>query len=62
MTYPRAGHAAVIGGGVSGLLAAQALADHFAEVTVLDGDQLPDRLDFRSGVPQARHLHTFWAP
>ena len=61
MTRHRAGHAAVIGGGMSGLLAARALADHFAAVTVVERDQLPDRPDFRKGVPQARHLHTFWA-
>ena len=61
MTPHRAGHAAVIGGGMSGLLAAQALGDHFAEVTVVERDQLPDQPDFRKGVPQARHLHTFWA-
>src|SRR5687767_1036252 len=30
----RAGYAAVIGGGMAGLLAARALAAHFAEVTV----------------------------
>jgi ubiquinone/menaquinone biosynthesis C-methylase UbiE/2-polyprenyl-6-methoxyphenol hydroxylase-like FAD-dependent oxidoreductase len=61
MARHRAGHAAVIGGGMAGLLAAQALSDHFAEVTVVERDRLPDRPDFRNGVPQARHLHTFWA-
>ena len=61
MTPHRAGHAAVIGGGMAGILAARALADHFAEVTVVERDQLPDQPDFRNGVPQARHLHTFWA-
>jgi flavin-dependent dehydrogenase len=61
MTPHRAGHAAVIGGGMSGILAARALSDHFAEVTVIERDQLPDQPDFRKGVPQARHLHTFWA-
>lgn len=61
MTSHRAGHAAVIGGGMSGILAARALSDHFAEVTVIERDQLPGQPDFRKGVPQARHLHTFWA-
>ena len=61
MTPHRAEHAAVIGGGMAGLLAAQALGNHFAEVTVVERDQLPDQPDFRKGVPQARHLHTFWA-
>ncbi len=61
MTPHRAGHAAVIGGGMAGVLAARALAEHFAEVTVVERDRLPDQPDFRNGVPQARHLHTFWA-
>ena len=61
MTPHRAGHAVVIGGGMAGLLAAQALGSHFAEVTVVERDQLPDQPNFRKGVPQARHLHTFWA-
>ena len=61
MTPHRAGHAAVIGGGLAGLLTARALAGHFVEVTVVERDQLPDQPDFRTGVPQARHLHTFWA-
>lgn len=43
------------------MLAARALADHFAEVTVLERDRLPDQPEFRKAVPQARHLHTFWA-
>ena len=61
MTPRRVGHAAVIGGGMAGILAARALADHFAEVTVVERDELPDQPDFRAGVPQSRHLHTFWA-
>jgi 2-polyprenyl-6-methoxyphenol hydroxylase-like FAD-dependent oxidoreductase len=61
MTPHRAGHAAVIGGGMAGILAAQALGDHFAEVTVVERDKLPNQPHFRKGVPQARHLHTLWA-
>jgi 2-polyprenyl-6-methoxyphenol hydroxylase-like FAD-dependent oxidoreductase len=61
VTTHRAGHAAVIGGGIAGILAAQALGDHFTEITVVERDELPDQPDFRKGVPQARHLHTFWA-
>ncbi len=61
MTRHRARHAAVIGGGMSGLFAAQALADRFAEITVVERDELPDQPAFRKGVPQARHLHTFWS-
>jgi 2-polyprenyl-6-methoxyphenol hydroxylase-like FAD-dependent oxidoreductase len=46
---------------MAGLLVAQALAGQFAEVTVVERDQLPEQPDFRRGVPQARHLHTLWA-
>jgi 2-polyprenyl-6-methoxyphenol hydroxylase-like FAD-dependent oxidoreductase len=51
-------HAIVIGGSIAGLLAARALSDHFDRVTVIERDALPDKGDFRAGVPQARHLHT----
>ena len=61
MTLRRTGAAAVIGGGMAGILAAQALADCFDKVTVVDRDELPEQPDFRKGIPQARHLHTFWA-
>jgi 2-polyprenyl-6-methoxyphenol hydroxylase-like FAD-dependent oxidoreductase len=55
---PRDGrHAVVIGGSMSGLLAARALADHFERVTVLERDQLPDGPEPRKGTPQARHIH-----
>lgn len=50
-------HALVIGGSMAGLLAARALSDYFEQVTVLERDRLPDSADFRSGVPQGRHLH-----
>lgn len=53
--------ALVIGGSMAGLLAARALSDHFEQVTVLERDQLPDTPDFRSGVPQGRHLHALLA-
>jgi 2-polyprenyl-6-methoxyphenol hydroxylase-like FAD-dependent oxidoreductase len=49
--------AIVIGGSMAGLLAARALSDHFDRVTVIERDQLPDEPAYRSGVPQARHLH-----
>jgi 2-polyprenyl-6-methoxyphenol hydroxylase-like FAD-dependent oxidoreductase len=54
-------HALVIGGSMAGLLAARALSDHFEQVTILERDQLPDSADFRSGVPQGRHLHALLA-
>lgn len=51
-------HAIVIGGGVAGLLAARVLSDHFADVTIVERDDLTQSRDFRRGVPQARHPHT----
>jgi 2-polyprenyl-6-methoxyphenol hydroxylase-like FAD-dependent oxidoreductase len=49
--------AIVIGGGISGLAAARALADHFDEVVVLESDQLPDRAAPRPGAPQGKQVH-----
>jgi 2-polyprenyl-6-methoxyphenol hydroxylase-like FAD-dependent oxidoreductase len=57
----RLGHAVVIGGSMAGILTARVLSDHFAQVTVIERDRLPDGPDVRKGVPQARHLHSFWA-
>jgi 2-polyprenyl-6-methoxyphenol hydroxylase-like FAD-dependent oxidoreductase len=56
-TAPLGRHAVVIGGSVGGLLAARALADHYARVTVLERDRLPDGSEPRKGTPQARHIH-----
>lgn len=47
----------VIGGSMAGLLAARVLADHFAQVTIIERDQFPIDPVFRPGVPQAHHLH-----
>ncbi|MGF6760272.1 2-polyprenyl-6-methoxyphenol hydroxylase-like FAD-dependent oxidoreductase [Paraburkholderia sp. GAS33] len=55
--FPAKG-AVIIGAGMSGLAAAQALADHFERVIVLDRDDLPSRAIPRPGVPQGRHAHT----
>lgn len=61
-TRPPAGsHAVVIGGSMSGLWAARVLADHFAQVTVIERDHLPDEPLPRRGVPQARHVHVLLA-
>jgi 2-polyprenyl-6-methoxyphenol hydroxylase-like FAD-dependent oxidoreductase len=54
---PDYGHAVVIGAGMAGLFAARVLTDHFGRVTVVDRDRLADASEFRSGVPQGRHLH-----
>ena len=56
-----AGHAVVIGGSMAGLLAARVLADHFAQVTVLERDVLPDGAADRRGVPHGRQLHVLLA-
>lgn len=54
-------HAIVIGGSMAGLVAARTLTDHFARVTLLERDQLPQGAELRNGTPQARHLHTLLA-
>src|SRR5262249_6653942 len=50
-------HAIVIGGSMTGLLAARILSDHFDRVTILDRDNFPEGPEVRNGVPQARHIH-----
>ena len=54
-------HAVVIGGSLAGLLAARVLVDHFARVTLIERDRLPDTAAFRPGIPQSRHLHVLWS-
>jgi 2-polyprenyl-6-methoxyphenol hydroxylase-like FAD-dependent oxidoreductase len=51
------GRAIVIGGSVAGLLAARVLADHFAEVLVVERDRFPEGDGPRKGVPQGQHIH-----
>ncbi len=50
-------HAIVIGGSIAGLLAARVLTDHFEQVTIVERDCLPQKPEFRNGVPQAHHFH-----
>jgi 2-polyprenyl-6-methoxyphenol hydroxylase-like FAD-dependent oxidoreductase len=50
-------HAIVIGGSVAGLTAARALSESFDRVTILERDELPDGIEHRPGVPQAKQLH-----
>jgi 2-polyprenyl-6-methoxyphenol hydroxylase-like FAD-dependent oxidoreductase len=57
----RLGHAVVIGGSMAGILTARVLSDRFDQVTVIERDRLPDGPDVRKGVPQARHVHSFWS-
>ncbi len=49
--------AVVIGASMAGLLAARVLADHFAEVVLVDRDRMPTAMEVRRGVPQGRHVH-----
>ena len=49
--------AVVIGAGIAGLTAAGALASRFDHVVVLERDSLPSEPTYRSGTPQARHVH-----
>lgn len=50
-------HAVVIGASMGGLLAARALSDFYAVVTVLERDAFPLSDVPRKGVPQGRHPH-----
>ncbi|MFI5688327.1 FAD-dependent oxidoreductase [Streptomyces sp. NPDC051636] len=53
--------AVVLGGSLTGLLAARALADHTDRVVVVERDALPDGPAPRKGLPQARHVHQLWS-
>lgn len=50
-------HAVVIGASMSGPLAARALSEFYAVVTVLERDAFPQSDIPRKGVPQGRHPH-----
>ncbi|WP_413760226.1 FAD-dependent oxidoreductase [Streptomyces sp. MMBL 11-3] len=52
--------AIVVGGGMTGMLAASVLARH-ADVTVVERDLLPEEPGPRKGLPQARHAHVLWS-
>ena len=54
-------HAVVIGAGLAGLAAGQALAEAFDRVTVFERDTLPETPVARAGAPQGRHLHSLLA-
>lgn len=43
---------------MAGMLAARALADRYAQVTVIERDEIPAGAHHRRGVPQAHHFHT----
>jgi 2-polyprenyl-6-methoxyphenol hydroxylase-like FAD-dependent oxidoreductase len=54
-------HAVVIGAGMAGLTAAQAISRHFEKVTIIERDVLPAEAAPRSGTPQAQHAHMLLA-
>jgi 2-polyprenyl-6-methoxyphenol hydroxylase-like FAD-dependent oxidoreductase len=54
----RHSHAIVIGGSLSGLLAARVLSEHVESVTIIERDHVSDAPQTRRGVPQGRHVHT----
>jgi 2-polyprenyl-6-methoxyphenol hydroxylase-like FAD-dependent oxidoreductase len=56
VSYPFS-RAVVLGGSMSGLLAARALSDHFERITVVERDRLPEGDVMRKGVPQAGLAH-----
>jgi 2-polyprenyl-6-methoxyphenol hydroxylase-like FAD-dependent oxidoreductase len=53
-------HAVIIGGSLTGLLAARVLTAHFDHVTLIERDRFPAGAVFRPGIPQSRHLHVLW--
>lgn len=54
-------HAVVLGGSMTGILAARVLAESFRDVVVVDRDALLGVREARRGVPHARHLHSLQA-
>lgn len=57
ITRPLGRRAVVLGASMAGLLAARILSERFAEVRVLERDQLPEGAGPRKGTPQAGHAH-----
>jgi 2-polyprenyl-6-methoxyphenol hydroxylase-like FAD-dependent oxidoreductase len=53
--------ALTIGASMGGLLAARVLADHYAQVWLLERDTLPAPGENRKGVPQGQHAHALLA-
>lgn len=61
MSDRKLGSVVVMGGSLSGLLAARALASHAEEVVIVERDTLADEAQPRRGVPQGRHIHALHA-
>ena len=53
--------AVIIGGSITGLIAARILVEHFDRVIILERDRLPEQPEFRQGVPQSLHVHALLA-
>jgi len=53
--------AIVIGGSMTGMMAARVLSERFDEVVIIERDNVPDEAIARNGVPQGRHLHLLLA-
>ena len=51
------GHGVVVGGSIAGLTAARALSESFDRITIVERDELPNGIEHRRGVPQAKQLH-----
>ena len=49
--------AIVIGGSITGLIAARVLTDYFEQVTIIERDRFPEKPEFRQGVPQSLQVH-----
>src|SRR5262245_63132031 len=54
---PVPAHAVVVGAGVAGLVAAQALARHVERVTLIERDDLPERPGPRPGIAEGHDVH-----
>ena len=54
---PTAQRAVVLGASLAGLLAARVLSEHFADVVLLERDDLPSQAAARKGTPHAVHPH-----
>ncbi|NUT32024.1 MAG: NAD(P)-binding protein, partial [Hamadaea sp.] len=57
MDTPDTRRAVVVGGSIAGLCAARALSGHYAQVVVVDRDDLPGSPGPRRGAPQGNHGH-----
>ncbi|MFE4634938.1 FAD-dependent oxidoreductase [Streptomyces sp. NPDC056773] len=51
----------ILGGGLSGTLAAAALAPYSSSVAIAERHALPETPQPRRGLPQARHAHMLWS-